>query len=105
MPEILVEFDRSTQSIGALREAAYRIIRDASCRIDAAPRHRYVCHLTPKQEHDDAGVGGLRDRFLDLVTDENLREKVTKETSAVRDVILALAFGALATQREDAGSE
>lgn len=99
MAEILVEFDRSTQSIGALREAAYRIIPDASCLIDAAAGRRYVCHLTPKQEQGEAGVEELRDRFLDLVTDENLREKVTKETSAVRDVILALAFGALATQR------
>jgi His-Xaa-Ser system protein HxsD len=104
MAEILVEFDRSTQSIGALREAAYRITRDASCRIDAAG-DRYICHLTPKQEQGEAAVEGLRDQFLDLVTDENLREKVTKETSGVRDVILALAFGALATQREDAGSE
>ena len=34
MPEILVEFDRSTQSIGALREAAYRIVREASCQIE-----------------------------------------------------------------------
>jgi His-Xaa-Ser system protein HxsD len=104
MVEILVEFDRSTQSISALREAAYRIIRDASCWIDAAG-DRYHCHLTPKQEQGEATVEGLRDRFLDLVTDENLREKVTKETGGVRDVILALAFGALATQREDAGSE
>jgi hypothetical protein len=45
----------------------------------------------------------LREHFLDLVTDENLREKVAAETSGVRDVILALAFGTLAAQREDAG--
>ena len=105
MAGILVEFDRSTQSIGALREAAYRIIRDASRRIDAAADHRYLCHLTPKREQGELEGEGLRGRFLDLVTDENLREKVTKETSGVRDVILALAFGALAAQREDAGSE
>jgi hypothetical protein len=48
MPEILVEFDRSTQSIGALREAAYRIVREASCQIDAAG-DGYLCRLTPKQ--------------------------------------------------------
>jgi His-Xaa-Ser system protein HxsD len=102
MPEILVEFDRSTQSIGALREAAYRIVREASCQIDAAG-DGYLCRLTPKQGRGSADGEGLREHFLDLVTDENLREKVAAETSGVRDVILALAFGALAAQREDAG--
>src|SRR5271156_6108897 len=102
MAEILVEFDRSTQSIGALREAAYRIIRDASYQIDA-DGDRYLCRLTPKLRRGPMDGNGLREHFLDLVTDENLREKVAAETSGVRDVILALAFGALAAQREDAG--
>lgn len=102
MAEILVEFDRSTQSIGALREAAYRIIRDASCQIDAVG-DRYCCRLTPKEGPDRTKAERLREHFLDLVTDENLREKVAVETSGVRDVILALAFGALAATQEDAG--
>ena len=38
--------------------------------------------------------------FLDLVTDENLREKIAAETNGVRDVILALAFGTLAAKQE-----
>jgi len=66
---------------------------------------RHVCRLTPKKAL--AGEGdqeAIRARFLDLVTDENLREKVAAETVGVRDVILALAFGALAREREDSGS-
>jgi len=102
MDEILVEFDRSTQRIGALREAAYRIIRDASCQIDAIG-DRYRCRLTPKVGQHRTTAEDLRERFLDLVTDENLREKVATETSGVRDVILALAFGTLAGTQEDAG--
>jgi His-Xaa-Ser system protein HxsD len=103
MAEILIEFDRSTQSIGALREAAYRIIRDASCQIESAD-DRYLCRLTSKQGPSSTEIGGerLRENFLDLVTDENLREKVAAETSGVRDVILALAFGALAAKHDDA---
>ena len=102
MTEIVVEFDRSTQNIGALREAAYRIIGDASCQIEAAG-DRYLCRLTPKPGGNLMAEAGLRERFLDLVTDENLREKVAVETSGVRDVIMALAFGALAVDREEAG--
>lgn len=99
MAEIVVEFD-SSQSIGPLREAAYRLIGKASCQINTAG-DGHVCRLTPKgSETDDA----IRIRFLDLVTDENLREKVAVQTAPLRDVIVALAFGALAREREGTGS-
>jgi His-Xaa-Ser system protein HxsD len=101
--EFIVEFGPS-QTIGALREAAYRLIGEASCLIDRVDA-RHVCRLTPKKavtgESDEEAI---RSRFLDLVTDENLREKVAADTAGVRDVILALAFGALAREREDTGS-
>jgi hypothetical protein len=96
LAEIVVAFDRATQSIGPLREAAYRIIDLASCIIETAG-NRYVCRLEPKMEGGSRvpGEQDLRLRFIDLVTDENLREKVSAETVGLRDVILALAFGAL----------
>jgi His-Xaa-Ser system protein HxsD len=96
--EIVVEFG-SSQSIGALREAAYRLIGEASCLIDA-PGDRHICRLTPKGSQADEAI---RNRFLDLVTDENLREKVATQTAPLRDVIVALAFGALARERDGAG--
>ena len=94
---VAVEFGRETQGLGALREAAYRLIGAASCRIEQVG-DRYVCDLSavgaPARGLD---ADALRRRFLDLVTDENLREKVGAETEGVRNVILALAFGALAS--------
>ena len=64
-----------------------------------------VARLTPKKAlAGEMDQEAIRARFLDLVTDENLREKVAAETVGVRDVILALAFGALAREREDSGS-
>ena len=103
MADITVEFG-SSQSIGALREAAYRLIGEASCLIDTVDA-RQVCRLTPKKAlAGEVDQEAIRARFLDLVTDENLREKVAAETVGIRDVILALAFGALAREREDSGS-
>jgi His-Xaa-Ser system protein HxsD len=97
VPEIVVEFPAS-QSIGALREAAYRLIAEASCLIDAVDG-RHICRLIPKD-----GAGGdpaeIRSRFLDIVTDQNLRERISAETVGIRNVIIALAFGALARERE-----
>jgi len=101
--DIIVEFG-SSQSIGALREAAYRLIGEASCLIDTVDA-QHVCRLTPKKAlAGEVDQEAIRARFLNLVTDENLREKVAAETVGVRDVILALAFGALAREREDSGS-
>jgi His-Xaa-Ser system protein HxsD len=96
--EIVVEFG-SSQSVGALREAAYRLIGEASCLIDTTG-DRHICRLTPKGPRDDEAI---RSRFLDLVTDENLRAKVATQTAPLRDVIVALAFGALARERDGSG--
>jgi His-Xaa-Ser system protein HxsD len=96
--EVVVEFG-SSQSVGALREAAYRLIGEASCLIDTTGG-RHICRLTPKEPRTGEAI---RSRFLDLVTDENLREKVAAETAPLRDVIVALAFGALARERDGSG--
>lgn len=96
MSEIVVDFSSSTQSLGALQEAAYRLIDQAACRIDEADG-RYVCWLSPR--NSQLGDDQLRSHFLNLVTDENLREKVRRETDRLRDVIVALAFGSLAEER------
>lgn len=99
MPDIVVEFESSSQSIEALREAAYRLIGVASCSIDTIGG-RHVCRLLPK-DRTASEPDEIRSRFLDLVTDQNLREKVSVETAGIRNVIVALAFGALARERED----
>lgn len=100
MPEIIVEFENS-QSIGALREAAYRLIGEASCSIDTIDG-RHICRLFPKEGKNNPR--DTRARFLDLVTDQNLREKISADTADIRNVIVALAFGALARERDGSGS-
>ena len=101
MTEVVVEFG-SSQPIGPLREAAYRLIGDASCQIDQID-NRHVCRLLPKGKSTELSADAIRMRFLDLVTDANLREKVAIETEGVRNVIVALAFGAIARERNGAG--
>jgi His-Xaa-Ser system protein HxsD len=91
--DIVLDFSASLQSLGALQEAAYRLIGQAACLIDEA-NGRYVCRLSPSQPQLQGDE--LRIHFLNLVTDENLREKVNRETGRLRDVIVALAFGSLA---------
>jgi His-Xaa-Ser system protein HxsD len=104
-PPVDVDFDSSVQSLGALDAAAYRLIGTATCRIDRVG-DRYICRLAPTANpHKGAALNAddLKERFLNLVTDENLRNRVAEKTEGVRNVILALAFGSLAATQKDAG--
>lgn len=95
---ITVSFSSTVQELGALQEAAYRLIGTATCIIDEAGGY-YHCTLEPNP-HVKLDDQLLRARYCDLVTDENLRAKISTETRGVRDVILSLAFGALVEQKK-----
>jgi His-Xaa-Ser system protein HxsD len=100
---VTLEFDQSTQTLGALESAAYRLIGAATCQIEHNS-NCFVCHLTPNTsatQRERLSGSALRERFLELVTDENLRLRVAKKTDGIRNVILALAFGSLASSQDD----
>jgi His-Xaa-Ser system protein HxsD len=103
--EVAVDFDSSVQSLGALDAAVYRLIGTATCRVDRVG-DRYVCRLSPTSNAQKGAAlssHDLKERFLNLVADENLRTRVAEKTEGVRNVILALAFGSLAATQKDAG--
>jgi His-Xaa-Ser system protein HxsD len=103
--KIDVDFDSSIQSLSALDAAVYRLIGTATCQIDRAG-DRYLCRLVSSANPQKGAVlssDELKERFLNLVADENLRIRVAEKTEGVRNVILALAFGALAANQNDAG--
>src|SRR5690348_5262106 len=94
---ISVEFDEAVQSLEALNAAAYRLLDAANCEIEKRDG-KFVCRLIPKQSTQDSSA--LRSRFLDCVTDENLRSGLATKTEPVRNLILSLAFGALASNQD-----
>lgn len=98
---VTIEFDSSIQSLDALEAAAYRLIGVATCQIERNS-DRFVCHLAAKtnsSQRESLSSDALRERFLDVVTDENLRLRIAEKTEGVRNVILALAFGSLASSQ------
>jgi His-Xaa-Ser system protein HxsD len=103
--EVDVDFDSSVQSLSALDAAVYRLIGTATCQIEQVD-NRYVCHLISSanpQKRAPLSSDELKERFLNLVADENMRSRVAEKTGGVRNVILALAFGVLAANQNDAG--
>jgi len=93
---ITIEFDESVHTLDALNAAAYRLVDAASCQIDRSG-NKLLCHLTPK-DGEKSDVEVIRMRFLDYVTDESVRERLTSKVEPVRNLILSLAFGSLASQ-------
>jgi His-Xaa-Ser system protein HxsD len=103
--EVAVDFDSSIQGLGALDAAAYRMIGTATCQVSRTG-DRYVCRLVSSANPAKGAAlssDELKERFLNLVADENLRARVAERTEGVRNVIMALAFGALAANQNDAG--
>jgi His-Xaa-Ser system protein HxsD len=101
--DLVVEFDAGVQSLGALQAAAYRLIGTATCQIEQVS-DRFVCRLAPinnSTNKTSSDSEALKTHFLDLVTDENLRERIAARTEGVRNVILSLAFGSLANSQTD----
>jgi len=98
---ITVEFSEGVQSLDALHAAAYRMIDVATCRIERST-DKLLCHLAPK-EGIKLDAAALRTRFIDNVTDEALRERLAQRVEPVRNLILSLAFGALAAQPDKRG--
>jgi len=96
--EIVVEFDSRIQSLDALNAAAYRLLDIANCAIERRD-DKFFCRLTPKNPANESDQ--IRVRFLDSVTDENLRETLAVKTEPVRNLILSLAFGALAAKQDE----
>jgi His-Xaa-Ser system protein HxsD len=106
-PKITIDvgFDASIQRLSALEAAAYRLIGTATCQIEKTDG-LFVCHLAAQNDRASGGFSvtdadALKVRFLDLVTDENLRARVSEKTDGVRNVILALAFGSLAASQNN----
>jgi His-Xaa-Ser system protein HxsD len=101
--DVTVEFDAGTNSLDALNAAAYRLIGTATCQIELSTG-RYICRLTPTANASRGGqvdLENIRNHFLDLVTDESVREGLRKKTEPLRNMILSLAFGSLAVPPAD----
>jgi len=92
--ELSLEFSRESYSLSALQAAAYRLIGTANCRIEPSEAG-WTCIL---EQPSNAAIAAadIRSRFLIFVSDEVMRERVETKTEAVRNLILALAFGGLA---------
>ncbi len=91
--EAVLSFAIDAQDEAPLRAAAYRMAGSACCEVDRAGGD-WICRVTSSGPNF-ASEDFLKRRFLAILNDENLREQIEARVAPVRNVILALAFGAL----------
>ncbi len=92
-----MQFDATVYSLNSLQSAAYRCIGDVTCNITAREQS-YICSLIPKTSNVDMQV--IKCRYIDTVNDEALRERLGLQTEPIRNLLLSLAFGALAQKNK-----
>ena len=75
----------------AIMKAAYLVAAEASVDISQGEGH-WICRLNFFSNIDREKYADVAENFRVEVLDQALREKISKETEAVRNVILAAAF-------------
>lgn len=99
MAQAVIEFQRAVQSLEPLHAAAYRILNVATCQISSDEQNLTV---TLESSTGSLSEADLRQQFLAVVADENIRAQIAQRTDPIRNLILALAFGALAKPTDKA---
>lgn len=89
----LVVFSANVYSVEAVKRAAYRFTDRFAFDISVAGDD-IRCVVTSLHESSAEGLAALEPRFRNEVLDQDLRERIGAETSAVRNAILAYAFSA-----------
>jgi hypothetical protein len=95
--QVAIDFDCGVQELAALEAAAYRLLGQATCRINKVGE-RFVCCLVPDSAKHEPDLDALKLKFLQIVTDENVRHRLAVQMQGTRNIILALAFGSLANE-------
>ena len=85
----LVTFDVNVYQLSAIQKAAYQYSGKFDCRIEQA-NEEFKVYLLAKVK--DINLQKEIANFCTEVLDQQLREKIGKETEAIRNLILAQAF-------------
>src|SRR5436309_13087968 len=88
--KLTLDFSTKTQSLSALQSTLYRLIGTAVGTVEQVDE-RFLCKLEPASKPlrgRPVGRDALKQRFLELLADENLRETIATKTEPQRNVLL-----------------
>lgn len=96
-PRLTLALAASVYSVEAIKRAAYRLTDRFSFEI-RPNGDQILCELTPLHEMTSDELRREEARFRNEVLDQDLRERIAAETSAIRNAVLAYAFSGTGLQ-------
>ncbi len=84
-------FDDAAYNLDAVKKAAYRLSDKISVHIWTAPA-QIICDISFSPPVPEAEQAKITADFRNEVLDQDLRQSIGRETSAIRNAILAIAF-------------
>jgi His-Xaa-Ser system protein HxsD len=91
--------DRSVYSLDAVKKAAYRFSDRFAADISVTS-DQIICDLTYPPDLSEGEQASCAADFRKEVLDQDLREGIAKETEAMRNAILAVAFSPVSARGE-----
>jgi His-Xaa-Ser system protein HxsD len=91
--------DPAIYTVDAVKKAAYRLLHRFSPKISNEP-NGIVCELTFNADVKGIDHEQIVAEFWAELLDQDLRERLGKETAAVRNAILAVAFSPVTCRSE-----
>lgn len=88
---VCISFDTTIYSVDALKKAAYKFTNRASFHFSLSESTVQV-HLSFLAEASDDVKQAVIREYCNEVLDQDLRESISRETEATRNLILAQAF-------------
>jgi His-Xaa-Ser system protein HxsD len=96
---VRLTLDRSVYSLDAVKKAAYHFSDRFAVDISLAP-DQIVCDLTYAQSLGESERAASVAEFRKELLDQDLRESIGRETEAVRNAVLAVAFSPVSSRGE-----
>jgi His-Xaa-Ser system protein HxsD len=94
-----LNFDDTVYSLDTVKKAAYRLSDRIAIEISLAPA-QIICDVSFSPPVGEAEQTAIIAAFRNELLDQDLRESIGRETTAVRNAVLAVAFSPV-TARSD----
>ena len=90
--EIVLDLDLRAYRLSAIKKTAYRLAGESSAIVEPGDGDRARVRLIVGTRVTDEKANEVARAFLDELLDQELREQIGDETSALRTLIVAQAF-------------
>lgn len=97
---VALEFELGLYEAEDIQKASYRMLRYATVDIKSSGG-RLTCVVTANHDLPDADLESVIEEFKKELLDQRLRSKIFKETAAVRNLILGVAFSKTGLQSSE----